>query len=57
VLSLGACWSVLLKVSNLTVHIPGLEISPTNFKKLMFNRSHEFVYPPEGLFKLRGILT
>jgi hypothetical protein len=60
VLNLGACWSVSLKASNLTVHIPGTEISPANFKKLMYDRfdaPHEFVYPPEGLFKLRGIIT
>ncbi|KAG8743140.1 hypothetical protein FRC10_000357 [Ceratobasidium sp. 414] len=38
----------------------GLGISPANFKKLMydtFDASHELVYPPGGLFKLRGILT
>ncbi|KAK7470057.1 hypothetical protein VKT23_001495 [Stygiomarasmius scandens] len=39
----------------------GPEISPANFKKLMYDRfddgPHEFVYPPEGLFELRGILT
>ncbi|KAH9931504.1 uncharacterized protein B0H18DRAFT_1093306 [Fomitopsis serialis] len=38
----------------------GPEISPANFKKLMcepFDAPNEFVYPPEGLFELRGILT
>lgn len=38
----------------------GPEISPADFKKLMYDRfdaPHEFVYPPEGLFELRGILT
>ncbi|CAA7258758.1 unnamed protein product [Cyclocybe aegerita] len=36
----------------------GPEISPANFKKLMYDRfdaPHEFVYPPEGLFKLDPI--
>jgi hypothetical protein len=59
-LSLGACSSVSLKTSNLTVHIPGPEISPGNFKKSMydpFDAPQESVYPPEGLFEPRGILT
>ncbi|TFK71331.1 hypothetical protein BDN72DRAFT_895703 [Pluteus cervinus] len=38
-----------------------LSLGPAaNFKKLMYNRfdgPHKFVYPFEGLFKLRGILT
>lgn len=61
VLSLGACRSVSLKVSTESnCSYSGPEISPANFKKLMhdrFDAPREFIYPLEGLFKLRGTLT
>ena len=60
ILGLGTCWSVSLKASDLTVHIPGPEISPADTKKLMhkrFDAPHGFLYRPEGLFELRGNLT
>jgi hypothetical protein len=60
VLSLGPCWSVSLKVSHLTICIPGPEISFSDFNLLMHDRfdvPREFEYPEEGLLQLRGMLS
>lgn len=64
-LSLGVCcFCALLNAwSNLIAfHVPGPEISPADFKKLMYDgldapHESESVYPPNGLLKLRGILS
>ena len=60
VLDLGACSSVLLKASNLTVYIPGPEIDLLKFMGLMYPRigaASDFNYPVGRLLELRGILS
>jgi hypothetical protein len=60
VLDLGTCQSVSLKVSKLTVHIPGPEINKTRFTQLMYSRTdlpRSFKYPVGRLLKLNGILS
>ena len=59
-LNLGACWSVYLKASNVTVYISGPEIDAAKFISLMYphiNAPSDFDYPAKCLFKLWGILS
>lgn len=61
VLSLGACSSVFLDTSNLTVRVLGPEIDPGKFEGLMCNNQYdaprEFEYPPSSLLELHDVLT